>query len=101
MTELVEDAGVLDGLAELVREANQGRSHWTCVKRFRVVPDTVSIDNGLLTPTLKIKRNRVRERFEQEIESMYTLNEIKPPVVALELPHESEHANAERGGHAA
>ncbi|MBO6575464.1 MAG: long-chain fatty acid--CoA ligase [Rhodothermales bacterium] len=91
LEDLVLNPTVLAAYADLVREANEGRSHWTCIKRFRLVPDTVSIENGLLTPTLKIKRNRVRERFEREIESMYVDGECKPPVV--DLPQQTEHGS--------
>jgi long-chain acyl-CoA synthetase len=93
LADLILDPAVLKAYAALVEGANGGRSHWTCIKRFRLVPDTVSIINGLLTPTLKIKRSRVRERFSEEIESMYVGKECKPPVVAIELPKEAEHGS--------
>ena len=93
LSDLILDPAVLKAYVELVEAANSGRSHWTCIKRFRLVPDTVSIVNGLLTPTLKIKRSRVRERFSEEIESMYGDAEPKPPVVAIELPREAEHGS--------
>ena len=93
MADLILDPVVLKTFTELVEAANSGRSHWTCIKRFRLVPDTVSIVNGLLTPTLKIKRSRVRERFSEEIEGIYADTECKPPVVAVELPKEAEHGS--------
>jgi long-chain acyl-CoA synthetase len=93
LADLILDPAVLEAFTEAVEAANTGRSHWTCIKRYRLVPDTVSVVNGLLTPTLKIKRSRVRERFSEEIESMYLGTECKPPVVALELPKEAEHGS--------
>lgn len=93
MADLICDPAVLAAFTDLVKTANEGKSHWTCIKRFRLVPDTVSVANGLLTPTLKIKRARVRDQFSEEIESMYVGTDCKPPVVALELPQESTHGS--------
>ena len=93
LEQLVLDPGVIEAFAKLVRGANEGKSHWTCIKRFRLVADHVSIENGLLTPTLKIKRNRVREKFEQEIESLYASGSPKPPVVVLQGPEDAEHGS--------
>ncbi|MFT5141753.1 MAG: long-chain acyl-CoA synthetase [Thalassolituus oleivorans] len=91
--ELVRDPAAVTAYSDLVRAANEGRSHWTCIKRFLLVPDRVSVENGLLTPTLKIKRSRVRERFSKEIDSMYLDDECKPPVIALESPADSRHGS--------
>ncbi len=42
------------------------------VKDLRVLLEEFSMDNGLLTPTLKVKRREVEKRFAQIIEDMYT-----------------------------
>jgi len=41
------------------------------VRRFRILPRGLTIEDGELTPTLKIKRRVVYERFASEIESLY------------------------------
>jgi len=41
------------------------------VRQFRVLPRDFTIDDGELTPTLKIKRRIINENFSDEIESMY------------------------------
>ena len=41
------------------------------VKRFAVLPRPFGIDSGELTPTLKIKRKTVAEKYAAEIEAMY------------------------------
>ncbi len=41
------------------------------VKRFTLLPQAFSIEAGELTPTLKLRRNVILQRFKLEIESMY------------------------------
>jgi long-chain acyl-CoA synthetase len=41
------------------------------IKKFTVLPRELSIAEGELTPTLKVKRNVVTAHFEAEIEAMY------------------------------
>ena len=42
------------------------------VKRFVILPRELTIDDGELTGTLKVKRNVVNEHFAAEIEAMYS-----------------------------
>ena len=42
------------------------------IKKFTVLARQLSIEGGELTPTLKVKRNKVAEHFSSEIEAMYT-----------------------------
>ncbi len=41
------------------------------LKKFAILPRQLSIEGGELTPTLKVKRNKVNEHFAEEIEAMY------------------------------
>ena len=40
-------------------------------KRFHLLTEEWTVDNNLITPTLKLKRNRVEERFQEELAGMY------------------------------
>ena len=68
---LIEHPAVRQRYQELVDEANRGMDHWSTIKRFTLVPAHLTIDNGLLTPTLKVKRREVHERFADEIKALY------------------------------
>jgi long-chain acyl-CoA synthetase len=41
------------------------------VKKFTILPAPFTIDAGELTPTLKVKRKVVNERYSAQIEAMY------------------------------
>ena len=42
------------------------------IRRIAVIPEPWSIENGLLTPTLKLKRAKVLEKYKAEIDKLYT-----------------------------
>jgi len=44
---------------------------WEQIKRFELTPDVWSIDGGHLTPTMKMKRNVVKEKYADLIEKIY------------------------------
>ncbi|MCP2038728.1 long-chain fatty acid--CoA ligase [Chryseobacterium sp. HSC-36S06] len=44
---------------------------WEQIKRFELTPEIWSIDSGVLTPTLKLKRKAVKERFLKLYNKMY------------------------------
>jgi len=54
-----------------IDEVNKELARVETVKKFVVLERPFSIDTGELTPTLKVKRKVVNERFAEEIEAMY------------------------------
>jgi long-chain acyl-CoA synthetase len=57
--------------ARAVEEANAELARFEQIKRFRVLPEMLSVEGGALTPTLKVKRRVVCERYAELVESMY------------------------------
>jgi long-chain acyl-CoA synthetase len=41
------------------------------IRRATLTLEPWSVDNGLMTPTLKVKRNRVLGHYKEEVERMY------------------------------
>ncbi|WP_411973313.1 AMP-dependent synthetase/ligase [Sphingobacterium sp. Lzh-3] len=50
---------------------NQNFGSWEQVKKFILVPDEMTVETGELTPTLKMKRKVILQKYEQEIEDIY------------------------------
>jgi len=46
-------------------------AHHEQIRDLRILLEEFTMDNGLLTPTLKVKRREVEGRFGQVIEDMY------------------------------
>lgn len=62
---------VVRALQTHVDEVNKSLASFETVKYFRVLPEPMSVDNGLLTASLKVKRSVVEERFGSLIDDMY------------------------------
>jgi long-chain acyl-CoA synthetase len=66
-----ELAEVQDEIARAVAEANETVARVEQVKKWVIVPDEWSPDSGELTPSLKLKRRIVLDKYADQIESMY------------------------------
>ncbi|GGH12143.1 AMP-dependent synthetase/ligase [Silvibacterium dinghuense] len=69
--ELVNDVQVVARYQEIVDEVNTGLSNYETIKRFRLVPTEWSLDSGELTPSLKLKRRVIAEKYAAEIVDLY------------------------------
>ena len=56
---------------KIVDEVNRDLSRFEQIKRFAIVPREFSAEEGEVTPTLKLKRRVIEERFAEEIEKLY------------------------------
>jgi long-chain acyl-CoA synthetase len=75
---LAPDAAAAHTAAEIktavqarIDEVNQQLARVEQVKKFQILPRPFGIDSGELTPTLKIKRKVVAQKYAREIEAMY------------------------------
>jgi len=69
--ELAEEERVRVLIQGVVDAVNADRSRHEQVKRFSVLPRDFTMDEGELTPTLKLKRRVVQERFAKELDELY------------------------------
>lgn len=61
--DLVKNDQVIARFQEEVDLANEDFAKWEKVKQFRLTPDVWSVDEGHLTPTMKLKRKIVKEKY--------------------------------------
>jgi len=69
--ELVTDAELIADIQRGVDEANASVSRAESIRRFRVLPDDFTEENGHLTPSLKLKRQAIAKDFATEIDELY------------------------------
>ncbi len=69
--DLVEDPDVRATVQKAVDEANQGVSKAEQIKQFRVLPGDFTEATGELTPSMKLKRNKVAENHAETIQGLY------------------------------
>ncbi len=67
----VNNPKVLDLYRELIDSFNKFFNHVEQVKKFELLPNEWTIDTGELTPTLKLKRKVIMERYKDAIERIY------------------------------
>jgi len=71
MEELVKEPRVLALFQSAIDRWNDGKAHEQLVHRFAVLPRDLTIEGGELTPTLKVKRRVVDQRYKHLIDEMY------------------------------
>src|SRR5262249_5734142 len=71
LADLAKDPSLLGQIEAGVQKVNSGLAPYESIKKWKLLPIEFSVDTGELTPTLKIKRKVVTQKFAAEIESLY------------------------------
>jgi long-chain acyl-CoA synthetase len=70
-SKLCEEPRVREMIAEQVERANRHYAPVEQVKRFAILPNDLTQETGELTPTLKVKRSVVAEKYADVLDSLY------------------------------
>jgi long-chain acyl-CoA synthetase len=68
---LVKDPKVVKAYQEIVDKVNQELANFESIKRVCVVAEEWSVEDGTLTPSMKLKRRVVGERYSRQIAEFY------------------------------
>jgi long-chain acyl-CoA synthetase len=68
---LTHDRRVRELVQGIVDDVNRERSRFEQIKRFAILPRDFTMEDGEITPTLKVRRRAVQEHFADEIEALY------------------------------
>lgn len=70
--DLVHDPRLLELMGSEVAKHTASLPKYESIREFALLREDFSTDNGMLTPTLKLKRNRVWDTFGDDVENLYS-----------------------------
>jgi long-chain acyl-CoA synthetase len=68
---LCEHPRVVGRVSKIVEQRNAELQSYAKIKKFQILAEDFTVDNGMLTPTLKVKRKVIREKYEAVIDALY------------------------------
>ena len=69
--ELVQHKRIQAIVLSIIKKVNSKLNNWEQVQKFHIVREKVSIESGVLTPSMKVSRQKVEEIYKNEIENFY------------------------------
>ena len=72
--DLIENPNVIARIQLEIDKGNEAFGKWETIKRFELTPDIWGIDNGLLTPTMKPKREEIKAKYQHLYNKIYPDN---------------------------
>jgi long-chain acyl-CoA synthetase len=70
--ELIHHPKVIELYDVILKDVNSKLAQFEKMKKFLLIPDDFTIANGFLTPTMKLRRRVIEERYKREIEALYS-----------------------------
>ena len=69
--EIVHNPDVLELISEEINRLTEDLPHYERVKEFALLSEDFTTENGMLTPTLKVKRRIVLDHYSDELDRLY------------------------------
>ena len=62
---------ILKNISNHINSVNSGLNKWEKIVKFKILTNDISIETGELTPSMKISRSKIEEKYANIINSMY------------------------------
>tara|TARA_B110000444_G_scaffold2825_1_gene2530 strand:- start:8419 stop:10185 length:1767 start_codon:yes stop_codon:yes gene_type:complete len=72
LEESFKESTLIQAIQNDIEGHNKNFGSWEQIKKFKLVPEEWTIEGGHLTPTMKLKRKVVKEKYSNYIEKMYS-----------------------------
>lgn len=69
--EVVQSRKFQNVIRQLIKKIDKKLNHWEKIRKFHLISETLTIEDGDLTPSMKLARDHVHTHFDDEIENMY------------------------------
>jgi long-chain acyl-CoA synthetase len=69
--QFLQSAFICERMDKLVAKVNAELNHWEQIRSYRFVNDDLSIEDETLTPTMKVRRHVIEQRYATLIDSLY------------------------------
>lgn len=67
----MESKRINEAISRHLSRINKKLNHWEQIRKWTLIGDNLTVESGLLTPTLKIRRKVAEEKYASAIEEMY------------------------------
>ncbi|MCF0215319.1 MAG: long-chain fatty acid--CoA ligase [Fibrobacteraceae bacterium] len=71
ISKAMQSKHINEAISRHIGRINKKLNHWEQIRKWTLVGDPLTIESGLLTPTLKLRRKATEEKYAQQIEKMY------------------------------
>ena len=71
LTALIRDVDFIKKIKEVTERVNQNLSVIEQVRKFILIDQEFSIENSMMTPSMKVRRFKVKEKYKDQLESLY------------------------------
>lgn len=72
LTDVSTDEKLIKRIQKEVDIYNKRFGKWEQIKKFEITPDEWTVEEGLLTPTLKMKRKNIQNKYKELYDKIYT-----------------------------
>ena len=70
--DICNNVDLINAIQKDIEHHNQKFGQWEKIKRFELTPEPWTIESGLLTPTMKLKRKAIKSKYLHLIEKIYS-----------------------------